>query len=74
MSFNNDFPVPLATFKPLVRRTPDEIWLKTLELEHGDERHTEQGWADLLALYWGPPAAAPEPTAKGQPRAVKAGK
>lgn len=52
MPFNDDFPVPLAKFAKLVIGTPDEVWLQTVQIEHGSEKHTELGWSKLLASYW----------------------
>lgn len=52
MLFNDDFPVPLATYAKLVVGTSDEVWLQLLQIEHGAEKHTELGWSELLDSYW----------------------
>lgn len=54
MALNNDFPVPLAKFIPLMQGTSDEVWIALLTLEHGDEKHTELEWDALLRTYTGP--------------------
>lgn len=51
MAFNDDFPVPLATFAKLVVGTPDEVWLQLLKSDHGAEKFTELGWSKLIASY-----------------------
>lgn len=40
---------------------PDEIWLKLLEVKHGIERHTADGWHALIAKYKSQPAHPSDP-------------
>lgn len=44
----DEFPVPLSRFLPTLRRTPDEVWSKLLQLNHSKEKLTMSGWKALL--------------------------
>lgn len=39
----------------------DEIWLKMLQIKHGIERHTVEGWHALIAHYKTIPAHPADP-------------
>ena len=58
MVLNDDFPVALGKFLPLLRGTPDEVWGKILTLDHGQEKHTEAGWMVILRTYTNPAVRA----------------
>jgi hypothetical protein len=40
---------------------PDEIYLKLLQVKHGIERHTADGWHKLIAKYKETPAHPSDP-------------
>lgn len=52
--------------QPTVIRTysqghSDEIWIKLLEMRHGIERHTADGWMALIDKYRDEPAHPADP-------------
>lgn len=51
MPLNNDFPVPLVQYARVIVGTPEEVWLTFLRLEHGNERHTELRWNEIVVSY-----------------------
>lgn len=45
---NEEFPIPCRRFIATLRGTPDEIWSKHLQIQHGIENHTMTEWRNLL--------------------------
>lgn len=50
-NLNNDFPVPLSVFSAVIKNTPDEIWLRLLQVSKGNEKHTEVEWMLILNSF-----------------------
>lgn len=48
---NEEFPVPLHRFLPELAGTPDEIWTRWLQMQHGAENHTPTEWRGLIEQY-----------------------
>jgi hypothetical protein len=45
----DDFPVPLGVFLNTLVGTHDEIWIKAMQIAHGDKKRTMAEFAALLA-------------------------
>ena len=53
---NEEFPVPLSRFLPELLHSPDEVWSRWLQMQHGAENHTPTEWRAIIDQYRNLPA------------------
>lgn len=46
---HEDFPIPAQRFVQTLIHTPDEVWARLLQLDHGNEKLRPAEWREKLA-------------------------